>query len=195
VHQSIWDAEGKNNLFFDAQDSNNMSPLMKSFVAGQLLCLPEILPLIAPTINSYKRLVEGAWAPTTLTWGVDNRTVALRALTGGNKSCRLETRVVGADTNPYLAIAACLAAGLYGIKHNLELKQPATLGNGYADESNGRLSKNLNEATHKMKESKIANELLGESFVNHFAQTREWEWREFSKKVTDWELKRYFEII
>jgi glutamine synthetase len=195
VHQSIWDADGKNNLFFDSRDSNNMSPLMKSFVAGQLLCLPEILPLIAPTINSYKRLVEGAWAPTTLTWGVDNRTVALRALTGGNKSCRLETRVVGADTNPYLAIAACLAAGLYGIKHNLELKQPSTIGNGYTDESNGRLSKNLIDATIKMKESKIANELLGESFVNHFTQTREWEWKAFSKKVTDWELKRYFEII
>ena len=103
--------------------------------------------------------------------------------------------MVGADTNPYLAIAACLAAGLYGIKHNLELKQPATKGNGYTDESNGRLSKNLIDATIKMKESKIANELLGESFVNHFTQTREWEWKAFSKKVTDWELKRYFEII
>jgi glutamine synthetase len=169
--------------------------MMRSYIAGQLLCLPEILPMIAPTINSYKRLVEGAWAPTTLTWGVDNRTVALRALPAGSKSCRLETRIVGADTNPHLAIAACLAAGLYGIKNNLELKQARTLANGYTDESNGRLSKNLIDSTLKMRDSKIANELFGDTFVKHFTETREWEWRQFAKVVTDWEMKRYFEII
>jgi glutamine synthetase len=195
IHQSIWDKEGTRNLFHDENGDHKMSELMKSYVAGQLLCLPHILPMIAPTVNSYKRLVEGAWAPTTVTWGVDNRTVALRALTGGSKSCRLETRVVGADTNPYLAIAACLAAGLYGIKNNLSLDQPMTVGNGYTDESNGRFSKNLIDATLKMRDSKLANELLGEGFVKHFTQTREWEWRQFSKSVTDWEMKRYFEII
>ncbi|NBA85470.1 glutamine synthetase [Emticicia sp. CRIBPO] len=195
IHQSIWDKEGTRNLFHDENGDHKMSELMKSYVAGQLLCLPHILPMIAPTVNSYKRLVEGAWAPTTVTWGVDNRTVALRALTGGSKSCRLETRVVGADTNPYLAIAACLAAGLYGIKNNLSLDQPMTVGNGYTDESNGRFSKNLIDATIKMRDSKLANELLGEGFVKHFTQTREWEWRQFSKSVTDWEMKRYFEII
>jgi glutamine synthetase len=89
-----------------------MSELMKSYVAGQLFCLPHILPMFAPTINSYKRLIEGAWAPTTLTWGTDNRTTALRVLSGSSKSCRLETRVIGADVNPYLAMAAALAAGL-----------------------------------------------------------------------------------
>ncbi len=195
IHQSIWDKEGTRNLFHEENGDHKMSELMKSYVAGQLLCLPHILPMIAPTVNSYKRLVEGAWAPTTVTWGVDNRTVALRALTGGSKSCRLETRVVGADTNPYLAIAACLAAGLYGIKNNLSLDQPMTVGNGYTDESNGRFSKNLIDATIKMRDSKLANELLGEGFVKHFTQTREWEWRQFSKSVTDWEMKRYFEII
>ena len=195
VHQSLWDKKGTKNLFHDDKDKNKMSPLMKQYIAGQLHCLPHILPLVAPTINSYKRLVEGAWAPTTVTWSVDNRTVALRALPGGSKSSRLETRVVGSDTNPYLAMAACLAAGLYGIRKGLSLKQPATLGNGYRDESNGRFPKNLHDATQIMKDSKIANELFGEKFVQHFTQTREWEWRQFSRVVTDWETKRYLEII
>ncbi len=195
IHQSLWDKKATKNLFHEEKDKNKMSELFKSYLAGQLFCLPHILPMVAPTINSYKRLVEGAWAPTTVTWSVDNRTVALRALPGGSKSSRLETRVVGSDTNPYLAIAACLAAGLYGIRKNLKLKQPATLGNGYRDESNGRFPKNLHDATVAMRDSKISNELFGEKFVQHFTQTREWEWKQFAKVVTDWELKRYLEII
>ena len=168
---------------------------MKSYIAGQMHCLPEILPFFAPNINSYKRLVEGAWAPTTLTWGYDNRTVALRVLPGSEKSCRLETRVVGSDVNPYLAMAACLASGLYGIKNKMQLTQPATTGNGYLENKYGRLPATLEEANHKMKNSKIAVELFGETFVQHFSQTREWEWRQHLKAVTDWEYKRYFEII
>jgi glutamine synthetase len=195
VHQSLWDKAAKKNLFFDANDKHNMSEVMKSYVAGQLICLPHLLPMYAPTINSYKRLVEGAWAPTTLTWAVDNRTVALRVLSGGNKSCRLETRVIGSDANPYLAMAAALASGLYGIRKKLKLRLPATVGNGYKDFSNGILPGNLHEATKQMKESAIAKEILGEKFVEHFTQTREWEWRQHLKAVTDWEYKRYFEII
>lgn len=195
VHQSLWDIDAQQNLFYDAQDPQHISPLMKHYIAGQLYCLPYILPMLAPTINSYKRLVEGAWAPTTLTWAIDNRTVALRALPGSKKATRLETRVVGSDTNPYLAMSACLAAGLYGIKHQLPLTQPATIGNGYRDESNGRLPRNLAEATQAMKNATVAAELFGANFVQHFTATREWEWRQFSKVVTDWELKRYFEII
>lgn len=194
VHQSLCDG-ANNNLFYDDQDQHKMSSLMKSFIAGQLYCLPEILPLFAPTINSYKRLVEGAWAPTTLTWGIDNRTVALRVLSGSKKSCRLETRVIGADVNPYLAMAGCLASGLYGIKKGMELKQPVTMGNGYRDYSNGTLPRTLDEATQLMKGSDVAKEILGEQFVTHFTQTREWEWRQHLKAVTDWEYKRYFEII
>src|SRR4029078_5234275 len=148
--------------------------------------------MFAPTINSYKRLVEGAWAPTTLTWGIDNRTVALRVLSGNNKSCRLETRVMGSDVNPYLAMAAALASGLYGIKNKLKLKQSPTSGNGYRDYSNGTLPKSLDEATQMMKHSKEAKEMFGEKFVAHFTQTREWEWKQHLKAVTDWEYKRYF---
>ena len=192
VHQSLW--QNNTNIFYNANEPNNMSETMQQYLAGQLFCLPHILPMVAPTINSYKRLVEGAWAPTTVTWGVDNRTVALRALTEGSKSCRLETRVVGSDTNPYLAIAACLAAGLYGIQHKLSL-QATTTGNGYKDENNGRFPKSLDDATQAMKNSAIAKELFGETFVKHFTQTREWEVKQFAKVVTDWETKRYFEII
>lgn len=195
VHQSLWDADKKTNLFHGEKDANKMSETMKSYLAGQLHCLPYLLPMIAPTINSYKRLVEGAWAPTTVTWGIDNRTTALRALPGSEKASRLETRIVGSDTNPYLALSACLAAGMYGVKNKLKLEQPATKGNGYTDLSNGTLSRNLFEATQKMKNSDLAEELLGKDFVDHFTMTREWECKQYAKAVTDWELKRYLEII
>lgn len=193
IHQSLWDE--KNNLFHSDDDELAMSDLMKSYVAGQLFCLPHILPMYAPTINSYKRLVEGAWAPTTLTWGRDNRTTALRVLTGSEKSSRLETRVCGSDCNPYLAMSAALASGLYGIRKGLKLDQPRVIGNGYEEFRYGKLPRNLAEATEAMKQSDLSRELFGEGFVDHFTRTREWEWREFSKAVTDWEMKRYFEII
>lgn len=193
VHQSLWQ-DGK-NLFYSADAKNNMSPLMESYMAGLLYCLPHVLPMYAPTVNSYKRLVEGAWAPTTLTWGLDNRTTALRALPGSSKSTRIETRVPGSDVNPYLSMAASLASGLYGIKHGLKLDQPHSVGNGYADTSNGTLARNLGEATDIMKNSEVARELFGDDFVEHFTGTRDWEWRQYAKVVTDWEMKRYFEII
>jgi glutamine synthetase len=195
VHQSLWSTAKKQNLFYDKKTKTGISALMESYIAGQLHCLPHILPVFAPTVNSYKRLVEGAWAPTTLTWGIDNRTTALRALPGSSSSTRLETRVVGSDSNPYLAMAACLASGLYGIKNKLKLKAPATTGNGYADKKQGVLPADLWQATQSMKQSPIAKELFGAAFVEHFTATREWEWRQFAKVVTDWELKRYLEII
>ena len=194
VHQSLWDKDAAKNLFYDEKDAQGMSQTMRHYIAGQLHCLPVILPLLAPTINSYKRLVEGAWAPTTLTWAVDNRTVALRALPGSKKATRLETRVVGSDVNPFLAMAACLASGLYGIKHQLALQEP-TVGNGHADESHGRLPGNLQKATEAMKHSPIAQELFGEAFVSHFVASREWEWQQYGRVVSDWEKRRYFEII
>lgn len=195
IHQSLWDKTGKSNLFYDEADELKMSDIMKHYLAGQLYCLPHLLPMYAPTINSYKRLVEGAWAPTTLTWGIDNRTVALRVLCSSGRSSRLETRVVGSDANPYLAMAAALASGLYGIEKKMKLNQPATKGNGYRDFSNGVLPSTLYEATQLMRKSDVAKNILGEKFVEHFTQTREWEWRQSLKAVTDWEFRRYFEII
>ncbi len=195
LHQCLMDKKGARNVFFDSGDKLRMSATMKHYLAGQLYCLPHILPMYAPTINSYKRLVEGAWAPTTLTWAPDNRTVAIRVIAGSVAACRLETRVVGADANPYLAMAAALASGLYGVKKKMKLKQPPTQGSGYTDFSNGILPTTLEAATARMKEFLPAKEMFGEGFVEHFVRTREWEWRQHLKAVTDWEYGRYFEII
>ncbi|MFA6237946.1 MAG: hypothetical protein WC635_11500 [Bacteriovorax sp.] len=193
IHQSLRD--DKNNIFYDEKSKTKMSPIMESYIAGLLHCMPFVLPMYAPTINSFKRLVEGAWAPTTVTWGIDNRTTCIRALPAGPNSTRIELRVVGSDANPYLAHAAALASGLYGIKNKMRLNVAATQGNGYQDLKNGILPGNLWEATQAMKKSTVATELFGETFVNHFTKTREWEWRQHAKSVTDWEFKRYFEIV
>ena len=193
LHQSLW-RDGK-NIFYDANEKHNMSEEMKSYIAGMLYCLPHILPLYAPLVNSYKRLVEGMWAPTTLTWGLDNRTTAVRVISGGEKSTRIENRVVGSDMNPYLAMAASLASGLYGIKKKLKLEFPATVGDGYSDLKNGVLPKNLWEAVEQMERSDVAREIFDEPFVKHFCATRRWEWNQFSRSVTNWELKRYFEAV
>jgi glutamine synthetase len=195
IHQSLWSADQSENLFYDASDKHKMSDLHKHYLAGQLYCMPHLLPMYAPTINSYKRLVEGAWAPTTLTWGVENRTTALRVINTTPGLTRLETRIPGADTNPYLAMAAALASGLYGIKNKLALNTPQTIGNGYQDKKNGVLASNLYDSAIAMQNSPIAKELFGEGFVEHFTQTRLWEHRQYAKHVSDWELKRYFEII
>jgi glutamine synthetase len=195
IHQSLWNKDQSKNLFFDSNDPDKMSELHKQYLAGQLYCLPHILPMYAPTINSYKRLIEGAWAPTTITWAVENRTTAFRVLNSSEAYTRLETRIPGADTNPYLAMAAALASGLYGIKNKLSLDIPQTVGNGYQNTANGKIAANLFDATTDMKASAVAKEILGESFVDHFTQTRLWECKQYAKSVSDWELKRYFEII
>jgi glutamine synthetase len=193
VHQSLW--RGDKNLFHDDKDPLKMSKVFKSYVAGQMRCLPEILPFFAPTVNSYKRLVDGFWAPTKVTWGVDNRTTALRVIPGSAKSTRLETRVPGSDVNPYLALAAAIASGLYGVEKNLSLDAKPISGSAYLDQKAERLPRNLYEATMRLSDSKIAREIFGEKFVEHFVQTRLWEWRQFQDSVTNWELQRYFEII
>jgi glutamine synthetase len=195
IHQSLWDMEQNKNLFYEEKNPLKISELMKSYIAGQLKCLPEILPMYAPTVNSYKRLIEGAWAPTTVSWAHDNRTTALRVLNKDMNSTRLETRVPGSDINPYLAMAASLASGLYGIKNKLKLEVPESKGSAYKNSENEKLPSGLSESTEKMKNSSIARELFGEGFVEHFVKTREWEWKQFSKEVTSWELKRYLEII
>ena len=193
THQSLW--SGDTNVFHDAKDPLKMSGTFKSYLAGLLRCLPEILPFFAPTVNSYKRLVDGYWAPTKVTWGVDNRTVALRVIPGSAKATRVEVRVPGSDINPYLAIAAALAAGLYGIEKELPLTAAPVQGSAYLVEGAERLPRTLQEATQRLSDSTLAREILGETFVDHFVRTRVWEWRQFRDAVTDWELRRYFEVI
>jgi glutamine synthetase len=193
LHQSLWDEAGARNLFYD-QAKSSRSKLMDHYIAGQLHCLPYLLPLYAPTINSYKRFVEGYWAPTTATWARDNRTTSLRILGQSEKSTRIELRVPGADVNPYLAMAAALASGLYGIEKKLALP-PEGRGSDHAAAGARKLAKNLNDAVDMMESSPLAAELLGKEFCKHFIETRRNEWAHYQSAVTDWELKRYFEIV
>lgn len=193
IHQSIWDDKGNRNLFHS--DQNKMSETLEHYIAGQLFCMPEIMPMYAPNVNSYKRIGHGDWAPATVSWGIDNRTASIRVIHGGPKASRTELRVPGADINPYLAMAASLASGLYGIKNKLKLNISPSVGNAYSDLNTKKLSSSLWEAADKMKNSTVAKELFGSQFVDHYIQTRQWEWQQFMGDVTDWELKRYFEII
>jgi len=194
MHQSLWNKNGE-NAFYDSADTNKMSEIFKSYLAGQLKLLPELLPFFAPTVNSYKRLVDGYWAPVKPTWGIDNRTVSHRVIPGSDKSTRLEVRVSGSDVNPYLSVAASLAAGLYGIENKLKLEEAPVKGSAYAESKVARLPHNLLDATRRLADSKIAREILGVELIEHFVATREWEWRQFQDAVTDWETRRYFEII
>jgi glutamine synthetase len=197
LHQSLWDLKMKKNLFSDSEGDERMSRVMRHYIAGQLELMPEMTALICPTINSYKRLVPNTWAPTTASWGVENRTTALRAIVGPSpKSCRVEYRLAGADINPYIAMASSLAAGLYGVQNELPLPEPCRQ-NAYTD-SNAMarpLPRSLELATAQLKTSSRMRELLGDEFVDHFVATREWEVRQYLEAVTDWELERYFEII
>lgn len=193
IHQSL--SDGKRNLFYDARHPHRMSKLFESYLAGQLALLEDIQAMYAPTVNSYKRLVDGMWAPVKRSWGVDNRTATLRVIPGTPKSTRLESRCPGADINPYIALAACVGAGLWGIEKKLRLKDAPLSGDAAKAAKIPRLPRNLMEAAANLKRSAAARELFGESFVDHYVRTREWEWRQFQDAVTDWELKRYFEII
>jgi len=197
LHQNLVNVGDGKNAFLDENDPNKMSPIFKSYLAGQLQLLPELLPFFAPTVNSYKRLVDGFWAPTTPTWGMDNRTVGIRVLAGG-KATRLEFRVTGSDMNTHLAIAASVAAGLWGVRNKLKLTSPQVTGSGYlASKEHGieRLPRTLHEATDKLSKSAVARELLGSDFVDHYVDTRRHEYRMFEKEVTNWEIMRYFESV
>jgi glutamine synthetase len=192
LHQSLWTLTGE-PLFHDAKAERKLSKTLEHYVAGQIALMPAFTALIAPTINSYKRMVRGAWSPTLATWGVENRTTALRVIPGSPSSTRVEYRFAAADMNPYIAMAASVAAGLYGIEKQLPLP-PETVGNGY-DAKATPLPGTLRAATDELALSKEARDLLGEAFVDHYVRTRDWECRQYDAAVTSWELSRYFEII
>lgn len=196
THQSLWSRDHSQNLFFDETDAYGMSPLMKQYLAGQLALMPEVCALVAPTVNSYKRMVPNTWAPTSASWGRENRTTGIRVIAGDPKTTRIEFRLAGADMNPYLGMATSLASGLYGIANKLELPE-AWQQNAYTapEGTFAMLPRSLEEATARLRQSKIAPQILGAEFVEHFILTRDWEVRQYQQAVTDWELKRYFEII
>ena len=195
IHLSLKDRQGR-SAFHDADAPHTISDTMRHFIGGQQTLMPALLAMIAPTVNSYSRLVPGYWAPTSATWGIENRTTALRAIPGSPSAQRVECRIAAADANPYVALAAALGSGLWGIEHGIEPDDPIA-GNAYAQTfaPERTLPATLWDAAQNLKRSAPARALFGDGFVDHFAATREWEEREFRKHVTDWELARYFEII
>src|SRR6202050_2407604 len=195
LHISLRTTQGE-SVFHDASKPHEMSEAMRWFLGGQHQLMTELLAMVAGTVNSYSRLIPGYWAPTAAAWGVENRTTALRVIRGGPSSHRIEYRIAAADINPYIALAAALGFGLWGIENRIEPDAPIE-GNAYDREHppHRRLPATLFEAAERLLASKPARALFGDEFVEHYAATRQWEEREFRKAITDWELARYFEII
>jgi glutamine synthetase len=192
LHQSLW-KDGK-NVFHDAAAEHTLSALGRHYLAGQVALMPELTALVSPTVNSYKRYVPGVWAPLNASWGVENRTCAIRAIPGSSKSTRLEYRQTAADINPYVAMAAILAAGLWGIESQKEPPRPVE-GDASTRTDLAPLPRNLRDATTLLDGSAQMRSLLGRSFVDHYVRTRDWEWRQYERAVTEWELARYFETV
>ena len=182
IHSSLW-RDGK-NAFAGESDA------FKHYLAGQIACLADLAIFVAPTVNSYKRFAAGSWAPTTLAWGYDNRTCGFRVV-GHGSACRPETRIPGADANPYLAFAALLAAGLYGIEEKLELA-PALEGNAYISDAE-RFPHALREAIGRLESSTVARRLLGDDVIEHYLNYARTEQELFDKTVTGYERERMFE--
>jgi glutamine synthetase len=190
IHLSLRDADGVPVLAGERE--HGFSPLMSGFLAGLLAHLRELTLLFAPNVNSYKRFANASFAPTAIAWGVDNRTCALRVV-GHGASLRVENRVPGGDVNPYLAIAAMLAAGLHGIEHGLPL-EPALVGNAYTADR-PRLPTTLRAAAELFASSKLARAAFGDDVVEHYLNAARVELAAFEAAVTDWERYRGFERL
>jgi glutamine synthetase len=182
IHSSLW--RGGEPAFAGERD------VFKQYLAGQIACASELAVFLAPSINSYKRYAAASWAPTTLAWAYDNRTAGFRVV-GHGSSLRPETRIPGADVNPYLAFAALLGAGLYGIEERLELG-PAFEGNAYESDVE-RFPSALREAIDRLERGTVARRLLGDEVVDHYLNYARTEQRLFDEVVTGYERKRMFE--
>lgn len=192
IHNSLWSADGGTPLFFDPGAEFSMTPLMRSWVAGQLKYARDYTWFLCPYINSYKRFQAGTFAPTKTAWSLDNRTAGFRLCGEGTKGIRIECRIGGADLNPYLAFAALIAAGLKGIDEELELSSPFE-GDAYQGARLTEIPKTLREAIETMRKSAMLREAFGEEVVEHYLHTARWEQMEYDRRVTDWELHRGFE--
>lgn len=190
IHFSLTDLDGNPVLAGDGQ--HGFSPVMEQFVAGQLAGLKELAYFVAPNINSYKRFVEGSFAPTAIAWGLDNRSCALRVV-GRGPNLRVENRVGGGDVNPYLAAAALISAAIHGIENKLPL-EPITTGNAYQSDAD-RIPTSLREARSLLAGSEIARKAFGDEVVDHYVFAAGVELKAFDSAVTDWERKRVFERL
>jgi glutamine synthetase len=191
IHSSVWDRGGQTSLMWDDAAPDHLSRVFRAWLGGQLACGQELAWMYAPTVNSYKRYQPESWAPTALAWSVDNRTCGYRVV-GHDKSFRLESRIPGADVNPYLAFAATIAAGLHGIEHELD---PADRfdGNAYAAPQLPRVPESLHEALDAFAGSKVAADAFGSDVHEHLLNTGRQELAHFNRAVTDWELHRNFD--
>ena len=190
LHQSLWSVANGEPLTWSR--GKPLSDIANCYVAGLLASMTELAALFAPTVNSYKRLVPYSLAPTTATWGLDNRSTGLRVVGVAPNHRRIEHRLPGADVNPYLAIAACLAGGLYGIENKLQPVEPY-LGDAYADRQLAALPATLNEALAIFETSELARSAFGNDFVEHFVRMKRWEAEQDHIHVSDWEIRHYVE--
>jgi glutamine synthetase len=191
IHISLRGADGS-AVFADQGAEHGMSKLFRTFIAGQLATLRELTLFYGPNINSYKRFVDGSFAPTAVAWGLDNRTCALRVV-GHGSGMRMECRAPGGDVNQYLAVAALIAGGLHGIEHKLELPEPLS-GNAY-DSGGERLPTTLAEAADLFSSSRVAREAFGDDVVEHYLNNARVELAAYNSAVTDWERVRGFERL
>ncbi len=189
IHLSVRALDGT-PVMADKDRPYGFSKLMEHWIAGQLATMRELTLFLAPNINSYKRYVAGSFAPTAVAWGLDNRTCALRVV-GHGHSLRVENRVPGGDVNQYLAVAALIAGGLYGIEHKLEL-EPIFEGNAYVSDA-PRVPSSLREAAELFQNSAVAVEAFGEDVVAHYLNNAHIEQAAFDAAITDWERVRGFE--
>ncbi len=190
IHTSLWDKE-TDRPAAPGDGPHHLSPQFASYLAGMIATAREMSWMFAPTVNSYKRYQLGSWAPTAVAWGRDNRTCGLR-LVGHGGGTRVESRIPGADANPYLAFAAVIAGGLHGIEQGLSLEDPF-VGNAYESKEVARIPWNIVEAIELLDQSSVAKAAFGEDVHHHMVTTARHEWMQFNKAVTDWELRRNFE--
>lgn len=196
VHLSLRRLDGV-PAFFDARATHGISTTMRHFIGGLAALLPEFLLMLAPNVNSFKRLTPGHFAPVAANWGVDNRTTAIRAIPGGPEAQRLECRVAGSDANPYLVLAAINAAGAWGIEHRIEPPEPSrgsTYLNGDRLSAQQRFPTSFLDAVRRFGDSAAARELFGDEFVSAFAGTREAHAKDIAAIVSDVELERFLEL-
>ena len=193
VHTSLWDAGSGDPLMADASHPSGLSTLGRRFLAGQLRAARELAWCAAPTVNSYRRYVPGSWAPTAAVWGEDNRTCGFRVV-GQGASRRVESRIPGADVNPYIVIAAAIAGGLYGIDYEYDLPDPYP-GNAYEATDVPRIPATLVEAIEELRASAVASQAFGPDVHHHLLNMAEQEWAASNRHVSDWELARNFERI
>jgi len=192
IHQSLWSADGQTPLFFDKNGEYGMSETMKHYMAGLLAHASEFTYFLAPYINSYKRFVAGTFAPTKAIWSKDNRTAGYRLCGEASKGIRVECRVGGSDLNPYLAMAALLAAGIDGIEKKMAL-EPEFSGDAYGAQGAREIPRTLRAAAETLRGSAMLRAAFGDDVVDHYVRAAEWEQEEYDRRITDWEVARGFE--